>query len=193
MSCTDISKNDDVVIDINSLEECPMCYHILTDEDSSTCPQNIANHRICNICNLKLKKDYFQNEEQNCIYCEDRAEKPQKNTVVIPIQIQEVSSMNHITIRQSDHFIKFNWITFCFVIIGSVCLIMAYYMLNACYAIGTSVYHSLFENHNHHSHDISLKHAFYGLLIWICFATFCTIFFSSPFYIYEKMKVCKNR
>ena len=193
MSVSDISKNEIVVINIKSFEECPMCYQFLTNDDSLTCPKNIASHRICRNCDLKLKNDYFQNQENNCIYCGDRAGKLQENIVVIPVQIRETNTINQVTVNQSSHFIKLNWLIFWFVIICASCLITAYYMLNACYEIGSSIYHNLFEDHNHYSHEMSLKHACYGFLIWICIATVCTIVTSAPLIIYEKVKSCKCR
>ena len=50
-------------------------------------------------------------------------------------------------------------------------LLFAYYMLNVCYMITAKLHHSLFQDHNHTVTEMSILHAFYGLICWIIFVT----------------------
>tara|TARA_B100001540_G_C15780431_1_gene630763 strand:+ start:395 stop:964 length:570 start_codon:yes stop_codon:yes gene_type:complete len=61
-------------IEVTSMEEgqqeCAFCYEMFTS-DINSCPQNIADHKMCPKCIIDAKK-FFRNAP-GCYYCGDRA------------------------------------------------------------------------------------------------------------------------
>ena len=79
-------NNDIVVIDVKSAHlECPCCFNEVKNLVKS-CPKNFTGHNICEMCDTRLKKEYFKNS--GCLYCGDkRTVNIERNTINIPINI----------------------------------------------------------------------------------------------------------
>lgn len=182
-----VPMNNNVIIEINSGEkqECPFCGDEIDYNADETCPKKISSHKVCQECHELIKEKWFQEKKENCLYCADRP-KIEKKISIAPNQVTIYPIRNNSP--------RYDLSMFCFLLIILGCIIMSYYLLNGCYTIGTLIFHSLFESHKHTSPKMSLKHAFFGLIIWITFSTFCTLLIHILALLVEKIKLlnCKR-
>lgn len=99
-------------IEVTSMEEgqqeCAFCYKMFTS-DINSCPQNIADHKMCPTC-IKDAKKFFRNAP-GCYYCGDRA----PIVIVEPLQNTNQHRNQHRNSRSQSIFEnrRINWENFC--------------------------------------------------------------------------------
>lgn len=88
-------------------QECAFCYEMFTSEINS-CPQNIADHKMCPKC-IKDAKKFFGNVP-GCYYCGDRA------SIVIVESSRDTNQNEHIRPQYNQPIFenrRINWKNFC--------------------------------------------------------------------------------
>ena len=95
-----MEQSDCVIINIVKGVECPMCGNDVTEKNmTKSCPKNIPDHHVCEICASELKSNGFGD---GCVYCGHRVEK-EKNVVIARAQDIHPRHNNVVIIQQVPH------------------------------------------------------------------------------------------
>ena len=101
-----------LVIDINSITECPMCGINITKKNrSNSCKKNIEGHSVCIICYNRLSETYYKNGI-GCLYCADPKTKiTNQNVTEVPGPIPLINE--HLVIIERNNRGGMTWVCNC--------------------------------------------------------------------------------
>ncbi len=169
-------KGDCVVVDIDTLVECPLCrVEIPSREMSDSCSKNISGHNVCTSCNSTLKSQYF-GEGGGCLYCGDtKSNNSRQNTIVINTNHPNVSNNNVLIIRNSNSrmcIISSDdcCLSVCILIILVMALGIVYIAGNCAYLLGRLVVHKIQGEDHSHKSELSIHNAVWGMIGWTLIA-----------------------
>ena len=167
---------DCVVVDIDTLVECPLCGgEISSKEMSDSCSKHISGHNVCTTCNSTLKSQYF-GEGGGCLYCGDtKSTTVGNNTIVINTNHPNVSNNNVVIIRNANSrmcIISSDdcCLSVCILLILVMVLGIVYLVGNCAYLLGRLVVHQIQGEDHSHKSELSIHNAIWGMIGWTLIA-----------------------
>ena len=187
-----MEQSDCVIINIVKGVECPMCGNDVTEKNmTKSCPKNIPDHHVCEICSSELKSNGFGD---GCVYCGHRVEK-ETNVVIARAQDIHPRHNNVVIIQQVPHssgilMCQGHTNDMCYVIMLTILLVtfiaLAYAVGIIIYSISQSLDHRITGEDHTHEVEWSLKSCVSGYAIWLIVGSICVQLYLALEIIYER-------